>query len=133
MVENDSGRLGEIHDPKSATPGVNLLQAFLTRIQNAAAPPADPNRGRDDGRQVVNPHTGMLERADWIDGGLLEKLLGAGLHTGAVVEDRLREAEPEEQRRLMQEHPGVFVPLVDADRRFDGHGRHFPAAVKLTG
>lgn len=120
VIVNDSGRLGEAHDPESAAPGVSLLQAFLTRIQNPAAPPADPNRVQDDGWQVVNPHSGMLERADWIDGGLLEKLLGAGLHTGAVVEDRLRDAEPEERRRLMQEHPGIFVPLVDADRRFVG-------------
>lgn len=119
VVVSPFGRLGEKQDLRSVNPGINLLQGFLTRIQSppqpAPFPPLDPAEW-----QPVDLHGATLERAEWLDGELIEKILGAELYTRALTEPELKTKPPEEQRRLVMEHSGAFAALVDGDRRFIG-------------
>jgi len=106
-IDNDQGRFADSNN------AAELLRGFLAAIQAPAPPPNDP------GPWEQLPQ-GIVERAQWLDAPLTEKLLAGALDVEAMPFDAFQLADRSTRARVVVEHRGSWLPLVRADGRFHG-------------
>jgi hypothetical protein len=122
-VMTSQGRLGYPYAPLEATASIDLLSAFLSRIQHPristpAAPPAAavaPQPASDE----VEIDGATSERARWLDAGLLERLLGSDLNTSCLHVNDVRKSDSNTQAKHLLLADGAFVAVVSDERRFE--------------
>ncbi len=115
-VVDACGTLAYGYAPTEAGPSIELLREFLLRVQNAPAPP-------DGGDWVTidpaDPMGSVSEHAQWLDGGLLETLLGVRLHRSSIAADSFMQQPLSAQLRALADMTGDFAATTDAQHRFD--------------
>ncbi len=113
FVASNEGRLSYQGAINPTEPNIDLLKAFLTKIQVPAAPPPP-----DGGEWVKLGDTGnTLEHARWLTGEELEKILGEELRRPAI--HYAPERKVETMLRGALSIPGQFAAVVSEDRRFE--------------
>jgi hypothetical protein len=126
VVSND-GRLGLDSSPDDVGPSLDLVTEFLRLIQTSPTPPPPFPPGALPGSFPSEPEEWILvdaaantyEAGRWINGDLLESLLGADARMSYVRSSELRSKSPNKQLRIVLSFDGHFVPTTDDDRRFE--------------
>lgn len=115
-VADADGALRSTWGPGDAGPSVDLMRGFLERVQGVPAPAQDPDWVEIEGDPGTAP---VVEHAHWLDGRLLEELLGAELHRASFTMDVLMSRPAPVQMRELAAMDGAFIGVTDAQQRFD--------------
>lgn len=105
-----------------------LVQQFLANIRmptstlNFAPPNKSPN--------TIDIGNGILEYAKWVDGGRIERLLGADLSTASVIVPPGKRLD--DVSGVVLGLRGRFVAIVESDRTFRGLLDRHAALEKLA-
>lgn len=115
-VITDNGRLGDPShpfDPSQIQASINLLREFLQRAQSPTLLP--------DTKEWVflNSVPPVYEHAHWINGELLEQIVGDNLQIDYLRSSELRAKSAKEQSSLVAAMTGHFVAVTNDEYRFE--------------
>lgn len=102
--------------PEQEAP-VDLLSAYLRRIQRPAAPPNEENLWQPLLPAGGAPAPTMVEQGRWLDAATMRDLLGDRLQTSFIRENELLGKPDAEKIRLLVSHQGAYVALTHDDWR----------------
>jgi hypothetical protein len=117
-------------DPMTA---VDVLREFLRQIQNPVVAPNPPIPATPTSPPIVfpppvfSPDEGIplndpaqtRERAEWLDGGKLESILGDSLVAAHVTRSELRGKSEAAQMNLLLAEAAAFIAVTRQDMRFE--------------
>ncbi|MEM6568376.1 MAG: hypothetical protein AAF957_08190 [Planctomycetota bacterium] len=111
-IANEDGRVSRW--PEDPEPATQLLRKFLSGVQKPTTA-----AGREQEWEELPPFVGTAEHARWLDGALLEKVLGDALTRGSIDMERLASASSAVQARHVVAQPGPMIAITYGERIFD--------------
>jgi hypothetical protein len=117
-IADDAGR---IDDGYSAEPAAALLRTFLRETQSTRLEPvviADPHSPEEWVRLPSVLDVPLFERAEWLTGQSVERLLSGVLGRSSIPWSELRSASEAYRVRLVLEQRDRWIALTDEDRVF---------------
>lgn len=115
-IVSSQGRLGKGQTPDDPSPAIELLMKFLERIQNVNLLPSD-------GREWVTLESEWgnryQEHAQWLDGKIIEELLGENLNRSYILSSNLEDKGESEQLKTVLSRSGNYVAVTRDDGRFE--------------
>ena len=127
VVTSPTGRLGYQYNRDDPGPSIELLRKFLQRIQWPPAPgvaplapagaPVPPLPDAADW-VLIDKDTQAREHSAWVNGTLLEEILGDELNSSHIGLDALRGASRNEQTRSILAQDGHYVAVTQQEHRF---------------
>ena len=124
LVTSFTGRLGFENDPGDPGPSIELIKAFLRRIQwpaeagtDASTAPAQPPQNPLDW-VPLNDANNTSEHATYVTSTLLEEILGDELNFSYVAHELLQTESRRDQVRLVIAQSGRYVAVTQDALRF---------------
>lgn len=112
VIVSDRGELGNRYNPQDPTPAMELMKYFLEEVQRPVPVP-------NDGPWVhLDSAVQTYEHAEWIDGKLLENILGADAVKQYLKTDVLTRSK-EEQVTAFLSFTADYVAVTNDDVRFE--------------
>jgi hypothetical protein len=120
VIVSHEGRLAFEGGSNDAMAAIELLRAFLEKVQTAKAfvPPGVPPPVPQQAGWVAIDH-GTEEHASWLTAEDLEAILGQDLRRGSIRSAELNAASGAARAKAILSIPGPFVPVVADDGRFE--------------
>jgi len=116
FVVDSQGKLGFQYSQQDPGPSIELLREFLQRIESPPAPLPDHEEKEWIALDASPP---VSEHASWLDGELLEDLLGKDCNASAVRSSEIRGKGAKEQLQVLLAVPGRYVAVTAEDGRFE--------------
>ena len=116
FVVDPRGKLGFQFSQQDPGPSIELLREFLQRIESPPAPlPAHEAKEW----VALDSTPPVSEHASWLDGELLDDLLGKDCNASAVRSSEIRGKGAKEQLQVLLAVPGRYVAVTAEDGRFE--------------
>jgi hypothetical protein len=116
-VVTQHGRIGYPYAPLDAMASIDLLSAFLRRVQSSIPPAVPASAPADTDHVRIDPAT--REHAHWLRADMLEQILGPDLNTSCIKAAELQKGTGLAQMKPALDAKGDFVAVVTDEMRYD--------------